>query len=386
MPIPLPPAAPAPLPLAGIRSDLLDCVQVNLAVLADHFHGPGTHLRLGARLDLPLRTLPDGLPTADPTLDTRLTGDAPLVGLRPVSRRGLPVADLLAETARRTDAHYVVADSYHLPWLPYHGNAHMEHSFLLAAGPTGWHVTDAYRVETRWGAAEPGEHILDERELAGIGTAEVVTFAPAPPEPAEPSVADFDPGPYVTAYATWPDRLRALGQLSAETWLLARARRLHAAHRAQRAGRAEPPEAVRAHLAVWDKLVEQTYLAQRRVARGRAEPAGALDRLAELLAADRTVFAVDRGAFAHDSDDAAAAADRDELRPSVARAAAGVLGVTEAELLDGAALDSFPSFSSFRLVEIIDRIESDLGLELAADELIPEQLRHVDDFCRIARR
>ncbi|MFQ6143692.1 acyl carrier protein [Streptomyces seoulensis] len=377
MPIPLPPTAPAPLPLAGIRSGVLDCVQVNLAVLADHFHGPGIHLRLGARLDLPLRTLPDGLPTADPTLDARLTADAPLVGLRPAGRRRLAAAELLAEAARRPEPHYVVADSYHLPWLPYCGNAHMDHSFLLTAGPDGWHVTDAYRIETRWGAAEPGEHVLSERELSGIGTAEVVTFAPSPPESAEPSVADYDPEPYVTAYATWPDRLRALEQLSAETWLLARARKLHAAHRARCAGRTGPTEAERAHLAAWDKLVEQTYLAHRRVARGRPEPSGAVDRLAELLAADRAVFTTDAPAVAGAGG---------ELRCAVARMAADVLGVPEAALLDGAPLDSFPSFTSFRLVEIIDRIESDLGLELDADELIPEKLRRVDDFCRVARR
>ncbi|MGJ5763279.1 acyl carrier protein [Streptomyces galbus] len=346
-------------------------------MLADHFHGPGTHLRLGARLDLPLHPLPDGLPTADPTLDARLTADAPLVGLRPVGRRRLAAAALLAQAARRPGVHYVVADSYHLPWLPYYGNAHMDHSFLLTAGPAGWHITDAYRIETRWGAAEPGEHVGDEQALRGIGTAELVTFAPAPLEPAEPSVADFDPEPYVTAYATWPDRLRALEQLSAETWLLARARKLHAAYRARCAGRPGPTEAERAHLAAWDKLVKQTYLAQRRVALGRPEPAGAADRLAELLAADHAVFTADA---------LAASGAGDELRSAVARMVADVLGVPQAELLDGTPLDYFPSFTSFRLIEIIDRIESDLGLELDADELIPEKLRRVDDFCRIVRR
>ncbi|MGW6270787.1 acyl carrier protein [Streptomyces sp. NPDC055060] len=379
MPIPLPVSAPAPLPLEGVRSDLLDCIQVNLAVLADHFHGPGTHLNLGAHLDLPLRALPDGLPTADPTLEARLLTDAPLAGLRTAARRRLTAAELLAETARHPEVHYVVADSYHLPWLPYHGTAHMDHSFLLAAGPVGWHVTDAYRIETRWGAALPGEHVLGEAALSGIGPAQVLTFLPAPPQPVQPSVADIDPEPYVHAYATWPDRLRALEQLSAETWLLTRARKLHAAYRAQRAGRSEPTEAERAHLTAWDKLVEQVYLAQRRVARGRAEPTGTTDRLAALLAADRAVFTADPATtVATDAGDA--------LRRAIAAMAADVLGVAQADLLDGAALDSFPSFSSFRLVEIIDRIESDLGLELDADELIPEKLRRVDDFCRIARR
>ncbi|MEU3854005.1 acyl carrier protein [Streptomyces sp. NPDC029554] len=376
--------SPAALRLDGIRTGLLDCVQANLAVLADHFHGPGTHLRLGSRLDLPVRPLPDGLPTADPALETRLASDAPLAGLIAVRRARLAPADLLAEAARHTGVHYVVADSFHLPWLPYHGKAHMDHSFLLAAGPSGWHVTDAYRIETRWGAAVPGEHVLSARELSGFASAELVTFVAAAPVPAPPTVAARDPEPYLTAYAEWPDRLRALEQLAAETWLLARARKLHAAYRAQCAGRSTETDAERAHLAAWDRLVEHTYLAHRRVARGRAEPSGTVDRLRELLAADQQVFTLlpepvplPESGEGHPADP--------ELRRRITRIVADVLGVTAQDLASGAALDSFASFTSFRLVEIVERVEGELGRELAADELVPERLRRIDDLCRLAR-
>ncbi|MFI5972732.1 acyl carrier protein [Streptomyces sp. NPDC051452] len=370
--------APGPLPLDGVRTGLLDCLQVNLAVLADHFHGAGTHLRLGARLDLPLRLLPDGLPTADPALDDRLKSAAPQAGLDPVRRSHLSGTTLLDESVRHGGVLYVVADAFHLPWLPYHGNAHMEHSFLLVTGPEGLYITDGYRIETRWGAASPGTHVLDPAALRGLDSAEAITFAPVPPAPATPTVAAYETGPYLTAYATWPDRARALEQLSAETWLLARARKLHAARRAQVAGHTVEGDAERAHLAAWDKLVEQTYLAARRVGRGRAEPPGTVERLGELLAADHEVFA-----------DAPVATDGDavdpELRRRVAAVAAGILGVPSEVLLAGATFDSLPSFSSFRLVEIVERVESELGRELDADELIPENLRRVDDLCRIAR-
>ncbi|MER5880436.1 acyl carrier protein [Streptomyces sp. NPDC060235] len=375
--MPLTPA-PAPLPVDGIRTGLLDCLQVNLAVLADHFHGPGTHLRLGARLDLPVRLLPDGLPTADPTLDERLRNAAPLVGLDPVRRIRLAGTDLLDEATRHGDALYVVCDAFHLPWLPYYGNAHMDHSFLLATGPQGLYVTDGYDIETRWGTASPGSHLLDPALLARIDGAEAVAFAPVPPAPAPPAVVAYETGPYLTAYTTWPDRVRALDQLSAETWLLARARKLHTAHRARAAGRTTESDAERAHLTAWDKAVEQTYLAARRVSRGRAEPPGTVERLGELLAADHQVFGAMPLPSADDAVDP-------ELRRRVAAVAADVLGVPSDTLLDGAAFDALPSFSSFRLVEIVERVESELGRELDADELIPENLRRVDDLCRIAR-
>ncbi|MEU0784652.1 acyl carrier protein [Streptomyces sp. NPDC006173] len=370
--------APGPLPLDGIRTGLLDCLQVNLAVLADHFHGAGTHLRLGARLDLPVRLLPDGLPTADPTLEERLGSAAPLVGLDPLRRIRLAGTDLLDEATRHGGVLYVVADAFHLPWLPYHGNAHMDHSFLLAAGPEGLDVTDGYHIETRWGTASPGTHLLDPAALARLDSAEAVAFAPVPPAQAPSTVLAYETGPYLKAYTTWPDRARALDQLSAETWLLARARKLHAAHRAQAAGRTTESEAEQAHLRAWDKVVEQTYLAARRVSRGRAEPPGTVERLGELLAADHQVFDAAPLPPVGDSVDP-------ELRHRVAAVVVDVLRVPSDMLLDGATFDSLPSFSSFRLVEIVERVESELGRELDADELIPENLRRVDDLCRIAR-
>jgi acyl carrier protein len=68
----------------------------------------------------------------------------------------------------------------------------------------------------------------------------------------------------------------------------------------------------------------------------------------------------------------------------VAGVVSAVLGVARQELLDGAAFDSFAAFSSFRLVEIVERVETELGVEFDADELVPENLRQLDDLCRIA--
>ena len=45
-------------------------------------------------------------------------------------------------------------------------------------------------------------------------------------------------------------------------------------------------------------------------------------------------------------------------------------------------LGDIPGFSSFRMMEIVERLESDLGVEFAAEDLVPEKLTHVDGLCR----
>ncbi|SER13147.1 hypothetical protein SAMN04487983_1011142 [Streptomyces sp. yr375] len=382
-------AAPEQYALASVHTGLLDCIQVNLAVLADHVHGPGTHLRLGAQLRFAWWPLADGLPTADPPLASQLAMAADQLGLRVTRRERLPGDRMFASPTERGGTHYVVADAYDLPWLPYYDHAHMEHSFLLAAGPDGWHVTDAYRIDTQWGPAVPGTWVLAREELARITSAEVITLEPADLAPLSglPPASTLDADAvesYLTAYQKHFDRARALEQLAAETWLLARARKLHTKYRALFTGRDEQTEAEERQLRAWDKVVELTYLAHRRVSRGRAEPAGVVDRLREALAADRTVFGAEAPAPAPALTSTAPRSTADEtLRRRVAAVAGAVLRVPEADLLAGAAFDSFPSFSSFRLVEIIEAVETALERELDPDRLIPENLRRVDDLCRI---
>jgi hypothetical protein len=90
------PAAPGAAE-ASAWARALDCLQANLAVLADRHHGPGTHLRLGARLHFspttaePADTPADpsaetrALPTVEPTLDAQLAASAEAFVYRAVS-------------------------------------------------------------------------------------------------------------------------------------------------------------------------------------------------------------------------------------------------------------------------------------------------------------
>ncbi|SEC38363.1 hypothetical protein SAMN05216489_00593 [Streptomyces sp. 3213] len=372
-------------PPPTIAYELFDCLQVNLAVLADRWHGAGTHLRLGATLHFGPETGVNGLPTVARTVEQHLADAQSNLGIavralhRTPATTGLPLAD----------GCYVVSDAYHLPWVPYFQQRHMEHSFLAEAGGTDdVNVVDAYHNETPWGNARPGVWTLPAQDfIAAVPSPVLVAeLAPAAERPGAAAATLDLAGPeavdaYVDAYAQYPDRNTALSQLTLETWFLARSRKLHAAFRAQFGP--SPDSAVDAHLRAWGTLTEQTYLAARRVERGRTEPPALLPRLREQLHADSVVFGLDP--IAGDVAESPSAAGT-ELRGTVAAVAAAVLGTEVERLLKGQLLSDVPRFSSFRIVEIVERLEEELRFEFAADDLVPENLHDIDALCAIVRR
>jgi acyl carrier protein len=375
-----------------VPGELFDCLQVNLAVLADRWHGPGDHLRLGATLRFRPQPGAGRLPTVERTAEQHLADAQRALGLVVRALHLAPPPDLL----RPAEGCYVVSDAYHLPWVPYFGQRHMEHSFLAEeSGADGVTVVDGYHNETPWGSARPGRWTLAPRAFAAAAPspALVAELAPAAegPGPAAPAL-DLDlAGPeavdaYVAAYARHPDRASALGRLALETWLLTRSRKLHAAFRARFAPLPDDV-AVDAHLRGWDSLTEQVYLALRRVERGRAEPPGPLVRLSEQLHADQRIFGDHPAAEgAAPAGPPAASRPPAELRRTVAEVAAAVLDTDPEPLLRGRLLSEVPAFSSFRLVEIVERLEEELGCEFRADDLVPENLHDVDAVCAIVRR
>ncbi|MFF5425399.1 MULTISPECIES: acyl carrier protein [unclassified Streptomyces] len=387
------PAVPQAAPPADLRAELMDCLQVNLAWWARAEYGVSP-LVLGARLDFAPRDLgPGRLPTVEADTDTHVDRTAAALGLSVTDRHTLPPRTGIPPAG--PGPVYVIADAYHLPWVPYHGHAHMEHSFLLGRDASGHaEVRDGYHNDTPYGPARPGTWTLTRQELAEAlpEGARVHRITRAGLPQAAPRAVPADAAAvesYIRAYREHPDRAEALAGLTLETWLLARARRLHAAHRAAAGG---PAAAVEEHLTAWGKLAEQTFLAHRRVQRGRPEPTGPLERLAELLHADARVFTAP--APARETTPAAAGAgtagtgppDTDPLRTAVAEEAAAVLRVPAAELLAGRALTDVPGFSSFRMVDIVERIEERLDIEFDAADLVPENLHDLGGLCRITAR
>ncbi|MFB8237880.1 hypothetical protein ACFC58_15155 [Kitasatospora purpeofusca] len=376
-------------PPPDLPYELFDCLQVNLAVLADRWHGAGTHLGLGATLRFAPVTGADGLPTVARTVEQHLADARSALGIqvRSLHRTSGAAGITPAEGC------YVVADAYHLPWVPYFRQRHMEHSFLAEAdgrhGPDGVSVVDGYHNDTPWGSARPGLWPLSAQDFRAAvpGPALVAELAPAAGGPGPVAATADLAGPeavdaYVDAYARHPDRNAALGRLTLETWFLARSRRLHAAFRAARSG-AAPDSAVDAHVRGWGALTEQTYLAARRVERGRTEPPGLLPRLREQLHADGALLGTTLAAGAAAGPPAAVGG---ELRGAVAGVAAAVLGTAVGPLLDGQSLGEVPQFSSFRIVEIIERLEEELRFEFDAADLVPENLHDIDAICAIVRR
>lgn len=274
--------------LLAVRSELLDCIQANLAVLADRAHGPGCHLALGATLRFHPSPGDGGLPTVEPRVIDQLDDAAAGLGLTSRERHRDVGVGVLRELASRHPVLYAVADAYHLSWLPYYHRQHMAHSFLIEDADGGAGIVDAYQNVTQWGPTQPGRWYVPWAELPSAELVAVLETADVAPACSTARLSLDDAAVYVAAYANHPDRSAALSRLSLETWLLARSRKLHAAFRSDR-GLPAAPE-LEGHLQRWDRVATQAFLARRRVERGMAEPPGLPSQLGDALAADRRVF------------------------------------------------------------------------------------------------
>jgi len=312
----------------------------------------------------------DGLPTVEPLVDEHLADARELVALDVADRWSDVDGMGLLRLASEYGVLYVVTDAYHLPWVPYCRQRHLEHSFLVEVDAQRVTVTDAYRNETPWGAARPGRWELTPAELGRAlpNGSDAIRLVPGllPHAPAAVLDEPEDIDAYLAAYAKPLDRAAALDRLTMQTWLLARSRKLHASY--------VGAESAAAHLLRWDRLVEQTYLAARRVQRGRAEPPGLLATIGDVLAADR-------GVFGH----VVVQSLGSDLRATVSDVVGAVLKIGN-RLKPTTELTKFPTFSSFRMVEIVERLEQEFQIEFLADDLVPERLHRVEDLCELVVR
>lgn len=310
----------------NLRADLMDCLQVNLAILADRHHGPGTHLALGAEL------------TGESTLDSRLDQAARLLGLQTVKRHD--DADLRDRASE--EPQYAVADAFDLSWVPYAGHQHMDHSFLFRDGGDVCEVIDGYHNGTPWGDARPGVWRVPWHELPRATVVELA-FGELPGRQAiAPLVLDIE--------ATEEAMCADVEQLVLDVWLLARSRGLHAAWL--------DSASFAAHAQEWNALAAHSYVAMRRVLRGGRLVPSVPQELRRLLRQD---------------------VDLTWVRTVVAAELAAVLAVPVHS--GQQPLRELPGFSSFRLVDVIERVEARLGREVEPEALTPESLRDLDSLC-----
>jgi hypothetical protein len=241
----------------------------------------------------------------------------------------------------------------------------MDHSFLLVQ--SGDRVVDPYHNDTQWGAARPGVWRLSNADLdaavSGGASAMVITASDQPKlDPATILAANadsFDIGSYLSVIRT--DTAEAVESLVLDIWLLGRAWLLHASW--LEAVSAPLVAEVDTHGQEWLRLASQSYVALRRVQRGAPIPPSVLERLAELLTEGADLAAQLAG----------------PVRSAVVEAVQAVLRVDEVS----GAFRAMPNFNSFRLVDVIERVESRLGVTLDAEDLTLESLHDVDSLTRL---
>jgi hypothetical protein len=372
--------------LDGLNAPALDCIQTGLAALADLHHGSGSHLALGARLEFAAAAVPGRAPTVEVPVEQRLAEARELAGLRVTERRGgLDGAGLRAFAASAGPL-YVVADAFDMAWTPYCGQRHMDHSFVLLPGDSWYKVVDPYHNETEWGVARPGVWRLSTADLdaaTGAAASAMVVVADRRPQLHAPALlaanagalaaAKPDIAKYLDLVRAGADRSDGVDALVLDIWLLGRSRLLHAAWLGTVAGLpAALLAAAQEHAQEWLRLAAQSYVGMRRVQRGGALPVPVVERLDELLRADVAL--------------AARLADAVDVRAAVVEAVRAVLRLDAGAVDPSRPFRTLPNFNSFRLVEVIERVESGLGVELDADDLTLDALHDVDSLARLFAR
>ncbi|MGW0494707.1 phosphopantetheine-binding protein [Streptomyces sp. NPDC003007] len=75
-----------------------------------------------------------------------------------------------------------------------------------------------------------------------------------------------------------------------------------------------------------------------------------------------------------------------DVRTVVTGITAEVLGVDRTDLHSTSTLTALPTFSSFRIVEIVERVEEELDTEVEASELTPDNLSRLDTLIALFER
>lgn len=381
--------------LSGIRADALDCLQSTVAVIADEAYGSGTHLAMGCRWRFPARGS-DGAVGVQPSVAERAAQASDVLGLEvgePEGPLSPPELRRLADTAPV----YVVAEAYDLRWLPYARATtryrQMPHSFLLERAAPGYYtVIDAYYADTEWGRARPNAWTLSASDLDGVidGDGMAVRMAATGARPridpaavmaanaATAKAAGPDIQAYIDSARAALDKPEGIERLVLDIWHLCRERLLYTVWlETVRLGGGPTAEAAAGAVQRWQQLAGQSYLASRRARRGGPVNYTLVEDMARLLHSDAALMA--RLA------ETLPAAGRPSVADAVLEAVCDTLDIDAGAVEPASALRTLPSFDSFRLVRIIDRIEASLGVEFPADAAAAD-LVDVAGLCRLFTR
>lgn len=320
----------SPVDVYGEDSDLLDCLDDNVAALLRQHDvkdsrtpfalqwyfdfaagGPGATAGESRMLPLPiLRRRPISEVLKETTgyeLATPETGDDAV-------RR---CADLLAAGS----AVIVQGDAYLMPWLPYYGRQHMNHSFIVEGMGDGLlEVADAYYNQTPWGEAVPTRTVLAADALGPLAeSARASGEAPfiVLEHRGEPGPIDLpgllrEDAALIRRQLGERHRLAAFGSFYADAiaapgaaaqftlacWLITRDRGLHgrwldglAGGTGQTVGPAFADAFRERVVQPWQRAMQFSYVLERRVAAGRAAPGAVFDLITQEIEPAETELA-----------------------------------------------------------------------------------------------
>ncbi|MCD1257279.1 hypothetical protein B5M42_000320 [Paenibacillus athensensis] len=300
-----------------VDAEFLDCVSDNLAVLLDFRQVADLRSPFACEWHFEFR---DSWTEAMPLLARRSVEERiqAFTGRR-VERTALAphsYREELAACLARGEPALLLGDAYYMPWLPYFGREHQEHSFVIdGIDPSGalLHIVDAYENQTEWGGVKPLATYVPaaalERIVWGLANSNAGTLLTL----SEPDVGWREPdlGALLRGNAEAVAASAAAGmyrqfaeyclarldseetavQLVLACWFATRARSLHRLWLSDL--EAQRPELLPSGFAAafyseveapWRKVSEFAYLMLRRVKLGKTPPATSLALLAETVA------------------------------------------------------------------------------------------------------
>ncbi len=297
-------------------SAYLDCLNDNLAVLLDHLGAPDTRTPFACQwyFDFDPADADHGPILANLSVEDLIREQTGCTLHKYQFERGRAV-EQCSTFVKDGQPVLVFGDAYLMPWLPYFGREHMEHSFIvdgISADHKLLHIVDAYTNRTEWGMAAPTETCLPALGLEPITQdfdsphrgsfwimQQTATATPADVgallkrNAEQMRVQARSDGPlalFCQHYAQAITDVPAVKAFTLACWLVARARAYHQLWLSDIA-RAQPDLLDQRFVDLfaqdvvqpWQRVSEFAYILFRRVSQGRKPPDTCFQMLAETV-------------------------------------------------------------------------------------------------------